>query len=225
MENIELGYKLREYRKMKKLTQQEVADLTNVSLKTIQRYEKGLNIPKDFIMDFHYKLHLEPYEGNSLLLLHSGISKNSHDEIKFYIDEIIKEIGYEFIKIGDYDTYNTSGNYLIKNNISDEYYISSESPYRFNYANVVFNFLKSVVEEDVKNSNPISKEEVKLYSSYEYEDLISYYNVKVQSYEIKKLSAIISQTPLPSEKELEDIKKWKEEELQKLRTKLLKSKD
>ena len=216
MDNTELGYRLREHRKIKKLTQQEVANLTNVSLKTVQRYEKGQSIPESYLHIFGDKLKLEASDRNELNLLHIGALKNKHKEIQYYITEILKAIGYEITKIGDYAEFNIPNNFIIKNNITEEYYLSSNSPYEFDYSSAVFS--------DLKQAKPILLSEVNLYLSNDYKDLISHYNVKKMSYEAHKLLSLInsntSSKPKPS---LEEIEEWKENELKKLKEKFFKN--
>lgn len=219
MENIELGYKLREHRKIKKLTQIEVAELTNLNVKTIQRYEKGQNIPESFLHIFGEKLKLEAIDRNELTLLHLGALKNTHKEIKFHINEILKEIGYEISKILNFNPSNTNDNFIIKNNITNEYFLASNSPYNFDYANLIFNFLKSVIEEDLKNAKPISANELKLYLSNEYKNLMEYYNIQKWGYELSMLTPEFSKNS--NKKSLDEIEKWKETELQKLKEKFL----
>lgn len=224
MDNTELGYRLREHRKIRKLTQQEVADLTNVSLKTIQRYEKGQSIPESYLHIFGDKLKLEASDRNELNLLHIGALKNKHKEIQYYITEILKVIGYEITKIGDYAEFNVPNNYIIKNNITEEYYLSSNSPYDFDYSNAVFSFLKSIVEEDLKQAKPIPLSEVNFYLSNDYKDLISHYNVKKMSYEAHRLLSLINSDASPeTNPSLEEIEEWKENELKKLKEKFLKN--
>lgn len=219
MNNVELGYKLRQYRKEKKLTQQEVAELTNLNVKTIQRYEKGQNIPESFLHIFGEKLKLEAIDRNELTLLHLGALKNTHEEIKFHINEILKEIGYEISKILNFNPSNTNDNFIIKNNITNEYFLASNSPYNFDYANLIFNFLKSVIEEDLKNAKPISANELKLYLSNEYKNLMEYYNIQKWGYELSMLTPEFSKNS--NKKSLDEIEKWKETELQKLKEKFL----
>ncbi|KDE74871.1 transcriptional regulator [Fusobacterium necrophorum BFTR-2] len=216
MENIELGYEIRKIRKLKKLTQQEVADLTGVSLKTIQRYEKGQNIPKSFLNIFYDNLNLEPYQGNSMNLLYSGIGANRHEEIKFYVNEIIKEIGYEIKSLDSGIISGNPFNVIIKNNITDEYMTEVVSPYNFDYSSMVFNFLKTLVENDLKSAKIIPSHEVPFIFSEDYQDFMRYYNAKFQALRFENIkSGNYSLEPDP--KKLKELNDWKEVELQKLR--------
>ena len=223
MENIELGYELRKIRKLKKLTQQEVANLTAVSLKTIQRYEKGQNIPKSFLDTFYNNLNLEPYQGNSINLLYSGIGENRHEEIKYYITEIIKEIGYEFIKIDEHNIITQNpDNIIIKNNITGEYFTGANSPYDFEYSRVVFNFLRTLVEDDLKNATPIPSSEIDFYLSEEYQDFMKWYNAKLS---VLKFQNIISPKDLNIfEKKLKKLNTWRDTEIKKIKEKFYKDK-
>nr|DAR76720.1 MAG TPA: hypothetical protein [Caudoviricetes sp.] len=111
----------------------------------------------------------------------------------------------------------------MKNNITEEYYLSSNSPYDFDYSNAVFSFLKSIVEEDLKQAKPIPLSEVNFYLSNDYKDLISHYNVKKMSYEAHRLLSLInSDASTEINPSLEEIEEWKENELKKLKEKFLK---
>ena len=101
-ENKELGLKLKEIRKKKRCTQNELAESLNIHVNTIKRYEKGMSIPREFLKKFSCEMDLDFEEEQGLYLLYEsdGDLKTFYEKENqkvYHIDKLLELIGYEIV--------------------------------------------------------------------------------------------------------------------------------
>ena len=172
MKNIKLGNKLREIRKKHNLKQSEIAELTNLNVKTIQRYEKGENIPEKFLHLLATKLNLEQKEHFELLKTFDTLDEEKTDNLFNYLEEIYKILGYEF---SFKSTKNNEEYEIIKDNNTGKMYLSEKSCFIVDYKDVFINFLDSLVNKEISLSEEVSQKDLDFLDSKEYGEILDKY--------------------------------------------------
>lgn len=95
MKNHKLGYKLKELRRSRNLSQNDLSKKCNFSIRTISRYENGENISVQFLHLFSKKLKLNPNEHEEIFKLYFDKSIN-FEELKYLFEKIYNILGYTF---------------------------------------------------------------------------------------------------------------------------------
>lgn len=96
MAKLKLGYELKKIRKSINLKQSELSKLLNLSTKTIQRYEKGENVPLEYIENFCSQLNLSDDEITKIYELFLGDTKINGDLLVHMFEQIYNMLGYTF---------------------------------------------------------------------------------------------------------------------------------
>lgn len=222
MKNIKLGNKLREIRKKHNLKQLEIAELTNLNVKTIQRYEKGENIPKKFLYLLVTKLKLEQKELFELLKIFDVLDDEKTDNFLNYLEEIYKILGYEF----SFNTTKNNEEYeIIKDNNTGKMYLSENSYFIVDYKDVFINFLTSLVNKEISSLEEISQKDLDFLDSKEYKEILDKYNEPL----FEALSDELFENIHPEEKKFKnwskisysDLLKMRSKEIEELKKKLL----
>lgn len=204
MNNLKLGNCLKEIRKKKALTQEKISKLTNISLRTYQRYEKGENITENFLKIFSNKLSLSNKEYFDLFFLLKGDYMEDFEKIQFHLDELLEIIGY---KIERYYIDEISREFvLIKNIFTKEEYHGN--PDKFDYRNIVLDFLKMLVEKDLAGVAP-EKNIISIIKSEEYKNILLKYE-KIALPEMEKIAVYSEKIYELDREEEKEIKKLKE---------------
>lgn len=170
MENLKLGNKLKEIRKIKGLKQSDVAKLTGVSLRTIQRYEQGLNIPNSFLKIFSSKLKLSLDESVTLDFMSSKKFIDDYDKINYHLNGLLELIGYRIERL--YFVGGSIEMVTIQNLFTNDSYIGDVS--KFNYGDFILEFLKMLVERDLSGVEP-EKNGIDFLKTDEYEKILEKY--------------------------------------------------
>lgn len=173
MKNIKLGNKLREIRKKHNLKQSEIAELTDLNVKTIQRYEKGENISKKFLYLLATKLKLEQKELFELLKIFDILDEEKTDNLFNYLEEIYKILGYEF---SFYTTKNDEEYEMIKDNNTGKMYLSENSCFIVDYKDVFISFLNSLVNKEIFSLKEINQKDLDFLDSKEYKEILDKYS-------------------------------------------------
>ena len=204
MENIKLGNKLKEIRKIKGLKQSDIANLTGVSVRTIQRYEQGLNIPDSFIKIFSNKLKLSLNESIALDFMSSKKFINDYDKINYNLNGLLELIGYKIERL--YFVGESIEIVTIKNLFTNASYIGD--PSKFDYADFILEFLKMLVERDLAGVEP-EKYGIEFLKSDEYKKILEKYWHLSAELDTKLGDLDIEHRKLydREEKEIEELKK------------------
>ena len=170
MENLKLGNKLKEIRKIKGLKQSDIAKLTGVSLRTIQRYEQGLNIPNSFLKIFSSKLKLSLHESITLDFMSSKKFIDDYDKINYHLNGLLELIGYKIERL--YFVGDSIEMVTIQNLFTNDSYIGDVS--KFNYSDFILEFLKMLVERDLAGVQP-EKNGIDFLKTDEFEKILEKY--------------------------------------------------
>ncbi len=205
MINIKLGNKLRELRKKRNLKQSEVAELTNLNVKTIQRYEKGENIPERFLNLFVEKLELPIVTVFELKeLFFKNPYMDNEEAIKYHINELIKIVGYEFEELENLGMY--EDNVIIKNIYTGDIYRKHIEFYD-SYSSIILTILKGLIIQEINGLEPI-KYDPSYLKTEDYKKITEkYYKlaepVLIEQFELKKKIDKLADSEL---KEIEALK-------------------
>lgn len=172
MKNIKLGNKLREIRKKHNLKQSEIAELTNLNVKTIQRYEKGENIPEKFLHLFSNKLNLEEKELFELLKIYNVLDDTEKNKLLNHFEEIYKILGYTF---SFKETIYNEQYEIIKDNNTQKTYISESECFLIAYENLIINFFDSLIKNKILTLNETNQKEIDFLESKEYGEILKKY--------------------------------------------------
>ncbi|WP_064580851.1 helix-turn-helix domain-containing protein [Streptobacillus moniliformis] len=143
MVNIKLGNKIKEIRKSKKLKQHDLANILNLSVKSIQRYEKGINLTKNFIDFFCEKLNLNVSLKSELLsLLLKSDYELAEDETIYHLTKIYNLLGYSF----EYKEIKGKLTHIIK---SRENFANPNGNFLKNNLNIITRILEAFIEKEL----------------------------------------------------------------------------
>lgn len=170
--NMNLGNKLREIRKKKNLKQTDIAELTDLNVKTIQRYEKGENIPEKFLHLFSNKLNLEEKELFELLKIYNVLDDTEKNKLLNHFEEIYKILGYTF---SFKETIYNEQYEIIKDNNTQKTYISESEYFLIDYENLIINFFDSLIKNKILTLNETNQKEIDFLESKEYGEILKKY--------------------------------------------------
>lgn len=154
--NIQLGLKLREIRKNKSMLQTDVATLLGLNVKTIQRYEKGLNLPANIIDIYNHYLKLSNSELIELRALTIKDDINQIDLDNEPLKVLFNTYGFIFDKINiDGSTLN-----IVKNKTTNNYYILDKIDFINKYQDIIKKLLIAMLDNELILIDDKSKNDI-----------------------------------------------------------------